>query len=239
MSKTRKKIGFLYDNRRSGKQIIRDGLRNKLKNKEDTKQNHKPDRHAVLTEIAMRKMFSDGYSIEEIRKRLVERYCSPYEANALIEKIDTRWNKSLPIKVEIRGLVSINEQNIIFPPSVTGMDLGYVIFIGLPIYRHVRYLLSNITKKVVLTDPFWSPGEMIYNKQSLYKLDVDMIKSHKTIHETTKLYNKVILWPNERVTTIAEEAIKIHIDSGMEECEFLVYGWNKLKFRIETKGSAA
>lgn len=224
MSRSRKKLSWYRspDGWTGRKQRKRDDYRDKGKYIHNRGGGH--DNYWHLT----RKIFSKGYSLEEMRKILIEKHkCKPCDANNLVNKFNDYCRDSF--KIMIVGLVCVND-NYVIPAATANMEPYFEVMIDLPIYF---YRLKN---GGYFDGNSWAGGNIIYKDNKIYKYSPkDLLdKERNSRYNRGEIYNSPIeVWPNEKIAALVGEAINMHLESGMIDCQFRVHGWKKLYPTIE------
>lgn len=221
MSRTHKKASWLHnDNQWRGiKQNIRDNERPKIKNRDAYKKHRRVDNHDCIPSITCNSLFSQGKSIETIRSRLKQRFrLSTRIINEILyDQIPNHFY------IIIDHLVCV-ERNRVISPSTFNAEPYFAIYIDLPLYQWTE----------IMKLPFyqswqsWAGGMVILINNKLYKYS-----KNKMIDDNKKYSGHLVLWPNERITTIVIDIVGRHIDSGMHDTKFIVGSWKDIGYRLE------
>jgi hypothetical protein len=240
MSRTRVEVRWHLsrDGKWSGRrQAIRDELRSKIIDRHEERYRRRKESHSEIPQKVMCALFSKGYSLEQIRKKLVGRYTTNSVVNNMF-----RWHPMCAgigpaaYRANVVGLTGVRDGYVI-PVSTFDCEPYFIVELpSLPIY----YLSDDLYpgSNYACYGHAWRGGNLVLMENGLYKFSQPPMSSKQDkspyTDDYTLLYKqKLTLWPNELITEQIREIVNIHLESGMKKCKFEVLGWQNLHYKID------
>jgi len=230
MGKTRRKSPFCGKNGWRGIKHARiHKLRSKIINR-DAVRKHK-DTESQQWSI-MYSLFHKGYSIDQIRKILIEKHKFDVQTiNRTINNI-TGWTEDDQFKETIKGLVCV-QNGYAVPASTPDLEPAFLVEIDLPIYHLASWEIGRSGKKLFQYNG-WTSGTVVFSDDKIFKFHIGRDKNNNSSSQKDDyMKNKLELWPNEVVTQMTGDVVQMHLESGMEDTEFNITGLTKLRYFID------